>query len=234
MSLHALPAREVVRATPRTRIIRLDTGGEPFGFAAGQAVMAGLQGSPLRKPYSIASAPGDVAATGLLELLVQVDESGAPDPHLERALPGTMLDIDGPFGRFTLDPLPEGRPVLFVAGGTGIAPLRAMLRDLLSRPAARRISLAYSARAVDEFAYRDELEALADAGRLDLRLTLTRPDAGWPGLKGRVDQRLLESLLPGGPRCYLCGPPAFVADAAAMLIAAGVPTADVVVDDYSG
>ena len=128
--------------------------------------MVGLHGSPLRKPYSIASAPSETARTGHIELLVQVDDSGGPDPHLERAAPGTRLDVEGPFGSFSLPSVEDEPALLMVAGGTGIAPLRSMMIEALNRPVPPRISLVYSARSVDELAYRDELEALAAAGRI--------------------------------------------------------------------
>ena len=102
--------------------------------------MVGLHGSPLRKPYSIASAPWEVAKTGVLQLLAQVDDSGALDPHLELAAPGTLIDLDGPFGAFGLPAAPSDKPLLFVAGGTGIAPLRSMLMERLSRPSVPAIA----------------------------------------------------------------------------------------------
>ena len=63
MPLTALSVHEVVRATPRTRYLRIDIGPTAFAYTAGQAVMVGLHGSPLRKPYSIASAPSETART---------------------------------------------------------------------------------------------------------------------------------------------------------------------------
>jgi hypothetical protein len=142
-----LPARDVIRATPRTRIIQLELGDQPLAFQAGQAVVAGLPGSPVRKPYSIACSPGQAARDRVLELLVQVDDSGSPDPHLERVTPGTAVEIDGPFGAFVLDTPPVEPAVLFLAGGTGIAPLRSMLWRLLEQGWAGRVALLYSARA---------------------------------------------------------------------------------------
>src|SRR4249920_3201843 len=128
-----VPVRQIALATPRTRLLSLDLRAVQFPFAAGQALMLGLSGSPLRKPYSIASAPWEVTRSGIMQVLVQVEDSGGLDPHLELASPGTMLDLEGPFGSFGLPGRVE-RPLLFVAGGTGIAPLRSMLIEHLSRP----------------------------------------------------------------------------------------------------
>jgi glycine betaine catabolism B len=229
-----LRVRNVVRATPRTRLLRLDLGLQGFAFRAGQAVMAGLHGSPLRKPYSIASAPGEAIRNGCIDLLVQVDDAGGPDPHLELAAPGVGVDIEGPFGRFALPPIRRGSSLLMVAGGTGIAPLRSMLIDALDHPTPPRIGVVYSARSVDELAYRDELDDLAAGGRITLRLTVTREEnAAWPGRRGRIDQHLLAEALPSRhAACLVCGPPALVSDIRACLGSLGVPESAIVVERY--
>ena len=119
----------------------------------------------MRKPYSIASAPVETARNGFIELLVQVDDSGGPDPHLELATHGTPLDIEGPFGTFALPPLGHGARVLLVGGRHRH---RAAALDADAGPRHRHgppvAHVIYSARTVDELAYRDELED-AGAGR---------------------------------------------------------------------
>ena len=233
MPLTTLPVREVRRATPRTRVLRLDTGGSGFVYAAGQAVMAGLQGSPLRKPYSIASAPVETERQGFIELLVQVDDSGGPDPHLELATHGTPLDVEGPFGTFTLPALGRGSHMLLVGGGTGIAPLRSMLVQALDTGMAPVAQVIYSARTVDELAYREELEGLAREGRIALTLTVTREEGAWPGRRGRIDRDLLADALSGQDIfCLICGPPALVADVRSALDELQVPRERVGVERY--
>jgi ferredoxin-NADP reductase len=223
----------VQRATPRTRLLRLDLGESGFRFAAGQAVMAGLHGSPLRKPYSIASSPREAERTGFIELLVQVDDSGGPDPHLELATSGTPLDLEGPFGTFTLPALKPGGRLLLVAGGTGITPLRSMLMDALSAEAPPAVHVVYSARAVDELAYREELEGLERDGRIELTLTVTREGGPWPGRRGRIDRALLAAAITTPETwCLVCGPPALVADVRSALAALGVPDSHVGVERY--
>jgi ferredoxin-NADP reductase len=232
--LTTLSVHDVIRATPRTRLLRIETQASPFRYHAGQAVMVGLHGSPLRKPYSIASAPSETVRTGNIELLVQVDDSGGPDPHLERAAPGTRLDVEGPFGSFSLPPAEDEPALLMVAGGTGIAPLRSMTIEALNRPVPPRISVVYSARSVDELAYRDEFEALALAGRIDLVLTVTRDEgSGWRGMRGRIDQPMLAAALPGTRAwCLICGPQAMIADVRASLSLLGVPDSQVGIERY--
>ena len=195
--------------------------------------MLGLHGSPLRKPYSIASAPWELAKTGHLRVLALVDDTGSPDPHLELAGPGTLVDLDGPFGSFGL---PENTRdgLLFVAGGTGIAPLRSMLVERLSRPTNMPIAVVYSARSPEEFAFRAELDALRLAGRIGAHFTVTRDqDGSWPGRRGRIDEALLRDALPStSSHCLICGPPPLVADTQQLLKKLGVPDDRVLTERY--
>jgi ferredoxin-NADP reductase len=227
------PVREVVFATPRARGISLELGDAVFPFSAGQAVMVGLNGSPLRKPYSIASAPWEVAKTGVMQLLIQIDDS-ALDPHLERATPGTRVDVEGPFGTFGLPAGDSSDPLLFVAGGTGIAPLRSMLMERLLRGGTSTISVVYSARSPEEFAFRSELDALEKAGRIAAHFTVTRDEGGaWPGRRGRIDHGLIENALPSPEaRCLICGPPQMVTDAKEWLVRLGVKDDRILTEQY--
>lgn len=225
--------RHVTHATPRTRIITLDFSDTAFPFAAGQAVMVGLHASPLSKPYSIASAPWEQQQTGLMQLLAQIDNTGSPDPHLELATPGTLIDVDGPFGSFGLPVEFDSAPLLFLAGGTGIAPLRSMLMERLARPRVPAIAVVFSARSAEEFAYRGELEAMAAAGRIKVWFTVTRPDERWTGRKGRIDEALLKDALPSLDACCLaCGPPALVSGVTELLRKAGVDPGRVLTEQY--
>lgn len=195
--------------------------------------MLGLHESKLRKPYSIASAPWELNKTGMLQVLAQIEDAGGLDPHLELAEPGTKLDLEGPFGSFALPP-DETIPLLFVAGGTGIAPLRSMLVERLARPTKVPISLIYSARSVEDFAFRAELDALATAGRITAHFTVTRGDGGrWPGRRGRIDEALLKDALPSVESlCLICGPPQLVADTGALLRQLGVREDRILVERY--
>jgi ferredoxin-NADP reductase len=223
--------RHVIPATPRTRIISLDFSATTFAFAAGQAVMLGLHRSPLRKPYSIASAPWELSKTGTLQVLAQVEDSGGLDPHLELAAPGTQLDLEGPFGSFGV-PVEAIGSLLFVAGGTGIAPLRSMLIERLSRPTSAPIALIYSARSPEEFAFRAELDALSAAGRLKAYFTVTR-EGSWEGRRGRIDEALLREALPSSETvCLVCGPPQLVSDTSSLLRRLGVSDDRILLEKY--
>src|SRR6185503_4335562 len=163
-------------------------------YIPGQAVLVGSHGHEKRKPYSIASAPEDVERDGYLELLIGVDSDGAAGPHLALH-PGEAIDVDGPLGRFTFPADPAERRFLFVAGGTGIAPLRAMMRHALHVPH-DEVGLLYSARTALEFAFEEEFRALARQGEINLRQTVTREAADtWEGTRGRIGQADLAPLV---------------------------------------
>lgn len=221
---------DAILATPRTRRLRLQLAG-PFAFTAGQAVVVGLAGSEQRAPYSVASAPAQ-GGDGILELLVGADSAFGQTGLDPVTVIGQSLDVEGPIGSFGVPADADQAPLLLVAGGTGIAPLRSVLLDRIPRVAAAPISLVYSARSVDEFAFGDELDALARAGHLNLHCTVTRDDPGaWPGRTGRIDDHLLAAAWPGDDAWSLvCGPAAFVSDVTAALARMGVNQARVIVE----
>jgi ferredoxin-NADP reductase len=232
----SLAVRDVAPATPRALIVRLDLAGVEFPFLAGQAVEIGRPGHPERRPYSLAIAPAEARAGGVLELLVGLDAPGHAPAWLGPLSPGTRLDIDGPHGTFVFPEAPAERRFLFVAGGTGIAPLRAMLREALSRPTTASASVIYSARTAGEFAFGSELRALAAAGRITLWQTVTREvGAHWDGAKGRVALRHLRAMLHHEPTlCFLCGPHGLVREASLLLDEAGVGPDRIRVEDWGG
>lgn len=207
------------------------TGG-PFTFRAGQAVFAGLSGADTRAPYSIASPPA-LATAGTLELLVTADGAFGQAGLDPATVAGATLDIDGPLGAFGVPDDAAAAPLLLVAGGTGIAPLRSVIFDRLGTPGHPPATLVYSVRTPDEFAFVEEFQALAASGRLRLHLTVTRDDgpSGQAARSGRVDAALLRAALPGPEAvCLVCGPSGFVQTVAATLTELGVPAGRIVVE----
>lgn len=223
-SLLTLPIHDVLPATPRSRIVRLALDDRAFPFEAGQAVKAGAHGSGVGKPYSIACAPETVAARGWIELLMQVEREDSVGAHLPRLGVGEQVDVEGPFGTFTCPRRPTEHRFLFVAGGTGIAPLRAMIQHVTALGRNDEIAVLYSARSPDEFAFHDELVAEAEAGRLRVSFTVTRDDGTpWRGGRGRIGRGHLEGLITGPETlCFLCGPPALVDEVAPLLGELGI------------
>jgi ferredoxin-NADP reductase len=206
---------DFVDETPHARTLILDVDDWP-GHRAGQHVDVRLtseDGYQAERSYSIASGPNN----GKLELTVELIEDGEVSPYLVgEARPGDTFELRGPIGGwFAWDPS-EGGPLLLVGGGSGVAPLRSILR---ARPADVAARLIYSARTLDDVIYRRELEALGD----DVVLTLTREQRD--GFRsGRVNADLLrEAGFPPEqmPRIFVCGPTPFVESVASELVALG-------------
>jgi ferredoxin-NADP reductase len=214
-------------ATPSTRVVRVALDGVSYPYRAGQAASVGLSPDDRLTPYSIASAPHDTAEHGYLEFLVKVDGSNRFGAVVTELMPGIPMFVSEAAGSFTLPPARMPTPLLFVAGGTGIAPMRSMVRDALYRRRGQRPALLYSARTPEEFAYLAEFRDLADEGRIDLALTLTGDAADWRHARGRAGAAHLESLATPRTLCFICGPPAMVADVPATLKSLGVPPAQI-------
>jgi NAD(P)H-flavin reductase len=230
-----LPIRESIEVTPRATIIRLDLDGRPFSYRAGQAVLLQPQGTAKPRPYSIASAPEQSSRDGLLEFLVQTDAAGATGVAREAILPGTLVDIDGPLGSFQFPEHPVERRFLFIAGGTGIAPLRSMLWHALLAERDGHIELIYSVRSPEEFAYLDEFERLAADGRIAFHHTVTRSASdAWTGRLGRIDASYLKPLIdPGNTLCFVCGPPALVGEIPQTLLNIGIRRDQILIEQWA-
>jgi len=206
---------DLVDETPRTRTLVLDVDGWE-GHRAGQHVDVRLtadDGYQAERSYSIASGPDD----GRLELTVERLEDGEVSPYLAGELQaGDVFELRGPIGGYFAWDAADGGPLLLVGGGSGVVPLRSMLR---ARPADVPARLIYSARTLDDVIYRQELEALGD----EVVLTLTREQRD--GLRsGRVDAGLLREagFAPTQePRIFVCGPTSFVESVASALVELG-------------
>lgn len=224
----------VRRATPSTRVVRLDLGDGEFAYRAGQAARLAPDGGDTFVPYSIASAPVDTAKGHFLEFLIKVDADERWGEKFAPLRRGMRLAVKGPFGRFTFPRRPEDRHVLFIAGGTGIAPMRSMIRHARATGYAGRMSVLYSARTPDDFAYRGELRGMARRGDLKLILTATRgPHERWRGERGRITASQLEVLLDDpATLCFVCGPAAMVDDVPRMLRQMGVDKSRIRIEEW--
>jgi ferredoxin-NADP reductase len=215
---------ELLDETPRVRSIVLDPP-EWRGHRAGQHVDLRLtadDGYQAQRSYSIASAPEDEHIVLTVERL----DDGEVSPYLvEELRPGDELELRGPIGGYFVWEESLGGPLLLVGGGSGVVPLRAMLRHHKAIGSSVPVRLLYSAQSLEEAIYHDELTELSTAQHADIRLTLTRsaPEA-WPGYRRRIDHDLLaEVAWPPAeyPLIYICGPTGFVETAARLLVDLG-------------
>ena len=195
---------------------------------AGQHVDVRLtapDGYRAERSYSIASAPGERYLTLTVERL----EDGEVSPYLVDELrAGDRVELRGPIGGYFVWQDAHPGPVMLLAGGSGVVPLRAMLRHRAAIAATTRVRLLYSSRSPAEVIYREELSALAD---LDVQFVYTRewPER-WEGHRGRIDAALLEAVAwppSEEPISFVCGPNGFVEAAAGALVANGHPALSV-------
>lgn len=179
------------------------------------------------RSYSIASPPENPA----LELTVDRLDDGEVSPFLTDELrPHDTLELRGPIGGHFAWSAERTRPLLLVAGGSGVVPLMCMLRHRRLSGSVVPAALLYSVRTRDDVIFHDELMALAsDDPRLALRITLTRDSSpGWTHGVGRIDLPSVKMLLEGlgdVPDAYACGSDGFVEAASALLLRAGQPSA---------
>lgn len=221
----------VRRATPSTRILRVrpDQG---FRYRAGQVAEIGPEGATL-VPYSIASSPEDTAADGAIEFLIKIHARERWGDQFEPLRRGQRLRVRGPLGRFTFPDEPAEREFLFIAGGTGIAPLRAMIRHA-RRTVSGAFRLLYSARTPLDFAYRRELSGMARRREIELTLTATRDVTDvWRGERGRIAQTQLSALIRTPETlCFVCGPVSMVDEVPQMLRRLGIETSRIKIDEW--
>ena len=215
---------ELVDETPRCKSLVLDPPNWP-GHRAGQHVDVRLtaeDGYQAQRSYSIASAPEDAN----LVLTVERLQDGEVSPYLADELrPGDELELRGPIGGYFVWETALGGPLLLVGGGSGIVPLRAMLRHRIATASEVEVRVMYSSRSLEEVIYRDELLEADRADGVEVRLALTREwPQGWRGRRGRITQDQLKatSWAPEDrPLVYVCGPSGFVEAIAQGLVGAG-------------
>jgi ferredoxin-NADP reductase len=221
-----LAARVVAKRdeTPRVRSIVFEC---PMwqGHMAGQHVdirLTAEDGYQAQRSYSIASAPEDDHLTLTVERL----EEGEVSPYLfDELAPGDELEMRGPIGRYFVWEAGTRRPLLMIAGGSGVVPFRAMLRHRMTQDVGAPARLLYSSRTIDDVIYRDELTEFEDAEGVEVRLALTRGQPeGWDGFARRVDAEILSEVAwtpPEKPSIYVCGPTGFVETVANFLVDLG-------------
>ncbi len=229
-----LRVSSVRRATVSSCVVRLDLGGLPFHYRAGQVAALGPASSSKRIPYSIASAPEETAATGAVEFLIKTDPSGRWGEHFEPVRRGASLSVRGPSGSFTFPVAPRERHFLFIAGGTGIAPLRSMIRHAVLSGHAGQIRLLYSARTPHDFAFLSELRAMSRRREITLALTATREmPPRWRGARGRIVTAQLSALVEDpATLCFVCGPAPMLAEVPLILEDLGIDRSRIRMESY--
>jgi ferredoxin-NADP reductase len=220
---HTATVSSVADETPRVRTLSLGVADWP-GHRAGQHVDVRLtaeDGYQAERAYSIASAPGEPLA-----ITVERLDDGEVSPYLtEDVQAGDAFEVRGPIGGYFVWEAGSGGPLLLLAGGSGIVPLRAMLRHHAAVGSPVPARLLYSSRSLEDVIYRAELDALPGSVSVVYALTRLQPP-GWTGYARRVDEQILAEVAwpaADAPLAYVCGPTSFVEGVAAGLVRLGYP-----------
>jgi propane monooxygenase reductase subunit len=214
-------------------IRRLVLAGEELKYKAGQYVDITIPGSDEVRSFSMANLP-----CGELELMIKVYPDGKFSSLLSSGelKVGDEVEVTGPYGVFTLRDKSE-RPLLFIGGGAGMAPILALLRSMADRGMDRRAVYYYGARGPKDLFHLDELAELErrlPSFRFVPALSDCGEDEEWDGERGLITEvvtRLEEEL--GEVDAYLCGPPPMVDAAIALLDQQGVPESRVYYDKFT-
>jgi propane monooxygenase reductase subunit len=214
-------------------IQRLVLSGGKLEYKPGQYVDIKIPDTDEVRSFSMANLPGDH-----LELMIKVYPDGKFSSLLQdgKIKEGQELEVTGPYGVFTLRKNSD-RPLLFIGGGAGMAPILALLRSLADQGSTRPAVYYYGARGPGDLFHQDELKELEQ--RLpNFRFVPALSDCDeqeeWSGERGLITdvvERCEEEL--GEVDAYLCGPPPMVDAAIALLDAKGVPESRVYHDKFT-
>jgi ferredoxin-NADP reductase len=180
-------------------------------------------GYQAQRSYSIASPPEDPR----LAITVERLEDGEVSPYLVgEARVGDRIELRGPIGGYFVWKAGDARPLLLIAGGSGIVPLMAMLRHRSKSAVKPPVRLLYSSRALEDVIYRGELEGLVAAGdglAVSHALTRVQPPS-WTGYARRIDREMVREVAwpkEQAPLVFVCGPTPFVEAAGGLLVDLG-------------
>jgi naphthalene 1,2-dioxygenase ferredoxin reductase component len=220
---------EIAAATHDVRIVRVEPD-VPFGFAAGQFARLSFANLPAR-PYSMANRPDEA----VLEFHIRLVPGGAASEHVrERLHPGDRIGIEGPFGdAYLRDPGPH--PIIVVAGGTGFAPIRSIVRTALDRYEGSLIHVYLGFRDErDVYGENDLSMWMAAYRKLSSHVVLSQPSDVRQRRIGFLHEAIMEDFDDlRGAQVYACGPPLMVTAVKVAAASLGLSPDDVHADPFT-
>jgi NAD(P)H-flavin reductase len=203
---------------------------DKFSFQPGQFVILTLpyHGRVVRRSYSLSSPPNQDTA----EICLNYVKGGAASEFFFNAKTGQTIELDGPYGLFTLQD--TNKPKLFIATGTGVAPLRSMILDLYQHKDKRRATLIFGERTEAELLFRNEFEAIAEKyPEFNYIPILSKSTNGWAGKQGYV-QDVMKNYIKDVKEIevYVCGLKEMVDQVQQKLLKLGVPGANIFTERF--
>lgn len=207
---------------------------EEIKFFPGQYLDIMVPGTEESRSFSMANTPG---REGLFEFVIKIYPDGLFSEFLDKKVQvGDRLDVEGPFGTFTLR---ESRtaPIIFVGGGAGMAPVLGLLRSMAERGTDRKPIFYYGGRQSRDLCFEQELRELEEkipGFRYVPALSEPAGDDEWDGEVGLITD-VVERREPdlSGRDAYVCGPPPMVDAALAKLTALGVLEQNIFYDKFT-
>lgn len=232
---------EIKNLTPDVKHFEL-TLEDDMEFKAGQFINLSFEheGELVRKPYSIASHPLNPKK---IELCIKLVPEGKLTPLLFEKKVGFSLQVMGPLGLFNLDkirsikesdsliadPIPN---LVFIGTGTGIAPLRSMIKDILANEEPYEMKLIFGVRFEGHHCYENEFSDLQKlAPQLQYIPVVSRPTDSWHGRLGHVQQNL-DMIQPDNSQVFICGLPEMVEGVTQKLLEKGFTTEQIHSEKY--
>jgi ferredoxin-NADP reductase len=221
----------------RTLLVLFDLGGSEFDYRPGQCFWVELLDPPYqdergaRRHITAVTSPSERGQIGLCTRL----RDSAFKRSLDELPLGASVELEPPEGTFVL-PEESARPLVFIAGGIGITPFRSMLRYIEDERLPHRVTLIYSSRNRGSAAFLAELEEIERANpNVRLVVTMTE-DEDWPGERRRIDADFLRDRLEdlNEASYMIAGPPGMAEGVSAELEKAGVDSALIVTERFSG
>lgn len=213
----------VIRLTDKEKLFHIriadDAERERFAFRPGQFVMLELPGFG-EVPISIS---GSNSQKGFIELCIR--EAGRVTTMLHRAGPGARVGIRGPFGTYFPMEKMKGHSILLIAGGLGLAPLRAPVTYVTeNRSDFKQVHIQYGTVEPSQLLFDYQYEQWRRVNGVSLSIIVEQPDANWQGPVGRVTT-LLENIDVPMDDTYaiVCGPPVMFKFVCTMLSTMGMP-----------
>ena len=194
--------KDVIDETPNIKTFVLEPEGE-FSFATGQFVELSIPGVG-EAPFTPSSDPNVTDETE-----ITIMEAGRLTSMLHNTSPGVELGVRGPYGKgYPLDEF-EGKDILIVGGGVGLAPLRSLLYALFGEiDRFNKVVVKYGSRSPADIVYKRLIPQWQEKDKVDMELTVDKGDDDWTGNVGVVTTIVKDLPIDmDNAVCVVCGPP---------------------------
>ncbi len=212
-----------------TRIFKLELD-KGIDFRAGQYITFILEenGKKFTAPYSIASTPLE---NKTIEFAIKLVNSGGVTSHLWNKKEGDVLKLKGPMGGFGIKESKKEK-IVFIGTGTGIAPFRSMIKELIENETEKNLTLIFGERFEDEVLFEEEFQELESQNKnFKFIKVISKPTENYKGKTGHVQENL-EEIDTSNSDAYICGNPKMVEEVNQKLIDKGMSKESIFFEKY--